>query len=297
MPVQLGCDVSRRTFLKANLLGAAVFVVGDALAGEGGGDLRLALLSDIHLPADRLPGSGGYDACRQLIQVTPDILAAKPDGLIVAGDLTRHEGTAADYEVVLELTKPLSDAMPVYLCLGNHDNRDNFRAAFKNLKGEAQPVQDKQVTVVEHRHVRILLLDSLFYVRQRGGLLGKVQREWLNAYLAGHADRPAVLMFHHTLGDGDNDLLDTELLFDLLAAHPRVKAVFHGHAHAWTRRERQGVSVIGLPTTAHIRDPKQPIGWVEAVFRKDGMDLTLRAFAGNREEDGKTYSHTWAPSA
>jgi hypothetical protein len=72
-----------------------------------------------------------------------------------------------------------------------------------------------------------------------------------------------------------------------------VKAVFHGHSHVWKRYERQGIPVVNLPTTAHIWTPDQPIGWVDASFRKDGMDLTLKAFSGNREEDGKVFSYTW----
>jgi 3',5'-cyclic AMP phosphodiesterase CpdA len=296
MPVQLMPEFNRRVFLKVTVLGAAVFVFGDALALEGDSGLHLALMSDVHIPADRLPGARGYDACQQLLRAVPDVLSAKPDGLIVTGDLARHEGEVADYEVFLELIEPIKDTMPVYLALGNHDNRDNFYAVVKNLQGSMQPVQDKHVSVIEHRQIRIVLLDSLFYVRQKGGLLGKVQREWLSAYLTGHVDRPVVLMLHHTLGDGDNDLLDTEYFFDLLAPHSHVKAIFHGHSHAWKRYERQGMPIINLPTTAHIRSPEQPIGWVDAVFRRDGMDLSLRAFGGNRNEDGKTFSYAWGIS-
>ena len=294
MPVQTMPEFGRRVFLKASALGAAVFVFGDAHAHEGDSGLHLALMSDVHIPADRLPGARGYDACEQLIRAVPDVLSAKPDGLIVTGDLARHEGEVADYEVFLELIKPIRETMPVYVALGNHDNRDNFYTAVKNLQGSVQPVEDKHVSVIENSQIRIVLLDSLLYVRQRGGLLGKAQREWLNAYLTAHADRPVVLMLHHTLGDGDNDLLDTEYFFDLLAPHLHVKAIFHGHSHAWRRYERQGISIINLPTTAHIRGPEQPIGWVDAVFRKGGMELTLRAFGGNRDEDGKTFSYEWS---
>jgi 3',5'-cyclic-AMP phosphodiesterase len=294
MPVQLMPEYSRRAFLKATVLGAAVFVAGDALARDGDSGLHLALMSDTHIPADRLPGARGYDACRQLSCAVPGVVASRPDGLIVTGDLARHEGEVADYEVFLELIEPIRDEMPAFLALGNHDNRDNFYTAVTELKGAVQPVDEKHVSVIEHKHLRIVLLDSLLYVRRRGGLLGKAQREWLSAYLAAHVDRPVVLMLHHTLGDGDNDLLDTEYFFGLLAPHPQVKAIFHGHSHEWRRYERQGIPIINLPTTAHIRSPEQPIGWVDAVFRKDGMDLTLRAFGGNRKEDGKTVAYTWA---
>jgi len=38
---------------------------------------------------------------------------------------------------------------------------------------------------------------------------------------------------------------------------------------------------------------QQPVGWVAASFRLDGVDLTLHAIGGNRKEDGKTTSIEW----
>lgn len=285
--------MSRRAFVTAHMMGAAAVVVGDAVALAAGSGLRLALMSDVHIPADRQPGARGYDAAKQLTEAVPGVLAAQPDGLVVAGDLARHVGEVEDYAVFLELIAPIREAMPVYLMLGNHDNRDNFYTAVQNLPQKVEAVASKHVSVLEHAAVRIVLLDSLLYTRQRGGHLGKEQRDWLGGYLATHTDRPVILMLHHTLGDGDNDLLDTENFFQLIGPHPQVKAIFHGHDHAWRRYERDGIPIISLPTTAHIRSPEEPIGWVEGVFSRGGMDLTLWTVGGNQANNGTTYSYTW----
>lgn len=294
MPAELLPALSRRNFLKVTATGAAVFAFGGAAGAEEAKPFHLALMSDTHIPANREAGARGYNALDHMRLAMPDVLAAKPEGLIVTGDVAQLTGEVPDYEVFLELIKPMSDVMPVYMALGNHDNRENFRAVVKELPGDVQPLEHKHVTVLEHDYVRIILLDSLLYVRQRGGHLSKAQREWLTAYLTEKTDRPVMLMLHHTLGDGDNDLLDTEFFFDQLAPFPHVKAIFHGHSHRWVLYERQGIKIINLPTTAHIWTTDQPIGWVDAVWRKDGMDLTLKAFAGNREEDGKVFSYNWS---
>jgi len=101
-------------------------------------------------------------------------------------------------------------------------------------------------------------------------------------------------VFHHTLGDGDNDLLDTDRLFALLAPHKHVRALMHGHSHRWQRYELSGIPVVNLPAMGHIWTPEQPLGWVEAEFRSSGMSLKLHAFSGNREEDGKSFDYTWS---
>lgn len=293
MPAAIMPTMDRRSFLCASALGVAALVIGsESRAGEE--ELHLAMLSDTHIPADRLPGARGYSGYEQLKSIVPSLIAAQPDGLVVAGDLAQLEGYREDYAVFFELLKPVTDVMPAHIALGNHDDRANFFAMAGELKGERPEIEDKHVTVIEHATVRLILLDSLMYVRKKGGFLGKAQREWLAAYLAAHTDRPVALLFHHTLGDGDNDLLDIERLFGLVEPHKHVKALFYGHSHRWELSERQGIRLINLPTSAHIWDQQQPIGWVETRFRKDGMQLTLHAINGNKAEDGKVFDMPWA---
>lgn len=292
MPATLMPPMDRRSFLRTGALGAIATLVAHPSRAEGD-SLHLAMLSDTHIPADKLPGARGYNAYEQLKSIVPDLIATKADGLVIAGDAAQLTGEREDYVALLEALQPVTEQMPTYIALGNHDDREKFFATVSALSGARQEVEGKHVTVIEHDVVRLILLDSLMYVRQRGGFLGKAQRYWLADYLAKHADRPVALMFHHTLGDGDNDLLDDIRLFQLLEPHKHVRAIFHGHSHRWNTYERQGIPIINLPTSAHIWTPDQPIGWVDAIFRPGGIHLTLHAFAGNTTDTGRTFDFEW----
>jgi 3',5'-cyclic AMP phosphodiesterase CpdA len=219
--------------------------------------------------------------------------AARPDGVLVCGDVARLQGREEDYRELKALLAPVAAVAPVYVGLGNHDDRTSFRRVFADTPGWPAPVERKHVTVVEHESARVVVLDSLLYVNQVAGLLGKAQREWLAAWLPTVADRPAVLFVHHPPTDEDGDLLDGDRLLEILRANRHVKALFHGHAHVWALGRRDGLHVVSLPALGYSFDDAQPVGWVDARFRGDGASLTLRAVAGNRAGDGKTTFLEW----
>jgi hypothetical protein len=76
-------------------------------------------------------------------------------------------------------------------------------------------------------------------------------------------------------------------------ANPHVKAIFHGHAHVWSVGRQGRLPIVGLPALGYSFDDAQPVGWVDARFRTDGVSLTLRAIAGNRADDGKETIVRW----
>ena len=73
-----------------------------------------------------------------------------------------------------------------------------------------------------------------------------------------------------------------------------MKAIFHGHSHSWSISERQGVKLINLPALGYNFWEGEPVGWVDARFRRYGVELTLHAIAGNRAQDGQTTSMIWS---
>jgi 3',5'-cyclic AMP phosphodiesterase CpdA len=287
---------TRRSFLTTTTLGAAGLTVAFtrlARAGAPSGELHLALLADTHVPGDRKNGHRGFNPWENFREAVPQVVAARPDGVVVCGDVARLEGRPEDYAELRALLEPVVGVAPVYVALGNHDDRDHFRAAFPEPPGALAPVKARHVTVVEHPAIRVVVLDSLLYVNQVAGLLGQAQRAWLEAALPGFADRPAVVFVHHPPTDADGDLLDGDRLLALCRANRHVKAVFHGHAHVWTIGSRDGLPIVGLPALGYNFDDAQPVGWVDARFGPDGAALTLRAVAGNRAEDGKTTRLRW----
>jgi 3',5'-cyclic AMP phosphodiesterase CpdA len=227
-------------------------------------------------------------------EVVPQVVAAKPEGVIINGDAARLDGQIRDYEVLQESLAPIGSEVPVYIGLGNHDDRNRFFKVFAKPPGIRASVSNKHVVVIEHSIVRVIVLDSLLYTDRVAGLLGKAQRTWLVDHLSQHADRPAVLFLHHTLGDGDGDLLDTDRLFDLLQPLRHVKAVFFGHSHRWSVAERPGLKLINLPAVGYNFSDTEPVGWVDAQFQAGGVQLTPHVIAGNRSADGRTVEVPWA---
>ena len=288
---------TRRSFLASTALGAAGLTAGFARlsrAAAPGGELRLALLSDTHVPGDRKSGFRGFDPGENLRAAASQVVAARPDGVVVCGDVARLEGRSEDYAEVRSLLEPVAAAAPVYFALGNHDDRDRFREAFPAPPGALAPLAARHVSVVEHPALRVIVLDSLLYVNRVAGLLGQAQRAWLESALPRFADRPAVLFVHHPPTDADGDLLDGDRLLALCRANRHVKAVFHGHAHVWATSRRDGLPIVSLPALGYGFDDAQPVGWVDARLGADGASLTLRALAGNRADDGKTTRLDWA---
>jgi Icc protein len=286
----------RRAFLKLAGAGGVAFLARSARAGEvsgaARGELHLALLSDTHVPADRVNGHRGMNPWENTRLAAAQVAAARPDGVVLCGDVARLEGRVEDYRELATLLEPVTAVAPVYVALGNHDDRDHFREVLKQ-PAVAAPVDGRHVSVIEHEAVRVLVLDSLLYVNQVAGLLGKAQRAWLAAYLPTIADRPAVVFIHHPPSDEDGDLLDGDRLLAILRANRHVKAIFHGHAHVWALGRRDGLHVVGLPAVGYSFSDAQPVGWVDARFRADSVSLTLRAVGGNRGEDGRTTRLEW----
>jgi predicted phosphodiesterase len=299
MPNVFFQPIDRHEFLKYTAT-AAGLVLASPMAKLFGGEadancLRLALLADTHIPADPAETYRNFAPLENLKQILPQVVESRPAGVIINGDAARLEGLTGDYEQLRDLLAPVAAEFPIYISLGNHDDRRNFRAAFPDdaIPAQRQSVRDKHVLILEYCFVRMIILDSLLYVNKVAGLLGKAQRTWLQEYLASCDDRPTVLFVHHTLGDGDGDLLDADRLFRLVLRHKQVKAIFYGHSHAYAVDRRRRLQLINIPATGYNFDDVEPVGWIDAVFHCDGVDLTLRTIGGNQEANGQTRHVRW----
>ena len=290
--------LGRRQFIRYSAQAlAACSLTGAARAAAGSPDsdksLHLALLSDLHVAADPKSENRKFNPWENLQRVVAEVRDIQPHAVFVNGDLARQTGEPGDYEAVRELLAPLAHQYPIHLAMGNHDNRENFSKVFTPRPDSAQKVPDKYVLVVEEPFLRIVVLDSLLYVNKVSGLLGKAQRDWLDRFLAKCDARPTIVLVHHTLGDGDGDLLDAEAFYRITQPYGKVKAIFYGHSHEYSYKEHQGIHLINLPAVGYNFSDKEPVGWVDAFFTATGAELTLKAFGGNRVQDGKTKSLRW----
>ncbi len=291
-------SMNRRTFIKTGLtaFGALATIVTGCSPGLRKSErkpARWALLADTHIPEDVNNNYRGFYPYQNLQKVVPDIISASPDGVVIAGDLARLTGQLGDYANLKKLLNPIAEKRPVFMALGNHDNRDNFVKVFDKASGEKQPVKGKHIIVVNKLPARLIILDSLFYVNKVPGLLGKAQRQWLENYLKECDDTPTILCFHHTLGDDDGDLLDVPRLFSIIKPIRKVKAILYGHSHAYGFSEFEGIHLINLPAVGYNFNDTEPVGWVEANLTAKGGDFTLHAIAGSMNKDGSVTRLTW----
>jgi len=289
---------SRRQFLRGTLAAAgAVAMLGprQILGGESetAGTARWAFLSDTHIPANPEDNYRGFYPYKNLETVVAQMSADLPEGLVITGDLARLEGLPGDYVNARKLLMPIIERRPVCVGLGNHDNRANFLEVFSEPGGKKQPVNGKHVVVVETGPVRLIVLDSLLYVNKVAGLLGRSQRTWLEQILRTGDAKPTILFFHHTLGDGDGDLLDVPRLFELIKPASQVKALVFGHSHVHDYSEFEGIHLINLPASGYNFNDAQPVGWVDARLTAEGGHFTLRAVGGNTQNDGRVRELRW----
>jgi len=290
-----GNRMNRRQLLKAGLAFAGVALLGSCRTRPepAATDASWAFLSDTNIPADPENNYRGFYPYRNLEEVLPQVASCKPEGLVITGDLARLTGQVGDYENLRKLLTPIIEERPIYLAMGNHDNRANFASVFEKPAGDRQAIKDKHVMVVNAGPVRFLILDSLMLTNETSGLLGKAQRTWLTNYLQSPDDTPTILFVHHTFGDGDGDLLDAPRLFDLIAPVKKVKAIIYGHSHEYGFSRFQHIHLINLPATAYTFGKGQPVGWVEARLTARGGEFALRAIAANTQIDGQTTNLRW----
>jgi hypothetical protein len=121
------------------------------------------------------------------------------------------------------------------------------------------------------------------------GLLGKSQRNWLTQYVAQHADKPTMLMVHHTLGDEDGELLDASFLKTLASQNKHVQAIFYGHSHVFEIKKLDHVHLVNLPAVGYNFRDDQPVGWMSAETKSDSMTLTMHAIAGDMSSNDKRF--------
>ncbi len=294
---QIFYQQNRRSFLKSSAQAAGLLTAyGMGLTSVlGAGNVEetiMALLSDTHVSEDAQNEYRGFFPFKNLQRVVPDVLAARPDAVLINGDVARLTGEKGDYQQAKGLLTPLASQKPIYMTLGNHDHRENILEVFSKPK-EMQDLKGKYVHVIEQPATRFVLLDSLMFTNKTPGLLGQSQRSWLGEYLKQSDKKPMVLFVHHTLADTDSSLLDTDKLFEIVKPHRQVKAIFYGHSHEYKYDTLDGIHLVNQPAVGYNFSDQEPVGWLIGKFRKEGADLTLQAFAGNRQGDGKTKSLTW----
>jgi 3',5'-cyclic-AMP phosphodiesterase len=292
--------LSRRDFVKGSLAAVGMTVITSGCSNPDSQIIskeqlsaRWALLSDLHISEDITDNYRGFSPYKNLETIVPQVVSQAPAAVAITGDLARLTGQIGDYQNLKKLLTPLSEKTPVFISLGNHDNRENFLQVFDVLPGKRQSVANKYVVVAETPPVRVIMLDSLLYEGKVPGFLGKAQRQWLADYLSSDDNTPTILCFHHMPADGKINLMDLPWLYEIIVPISKVKAIIYGHSHAYGFSEHEGIHQINLPATGYNFNDQDPVGWVEAQWTAKGGNFILHATAGNRDKDGTVTKLTW----
>ena len=285
--------LSRRQLLTMGLAAAGGVVTlqpRQALSETHTDTTRLAFLSDTHVHASPKHRFRGFYTYQNLQRTVDQIGARMPEGMVITGDIARSKGDPDAYENVKAILAPIARERPIHLAVGNHDDRADFLRAFTGTSDTGTAIKDKYITTAMAGPIRMVLLDTLLYVNMFPGMLGKLQRIWLETYLRMSDNTPTILFFHHT---PRADLLDMRRLFEIISPARKVKALVFGHSHKYEFSELDGIHLINLPAVGYNFTGSQPVGWVEARLSSHAGEFILHAIGGNKRQHGAVRFLRW----
>jgi predicted phosphodiesterase len=322
MPLTLP-PISRRRFLTTSVAGVAAIVLGPrwstaAAAGQRDPD-RIALLSDIHCPANPKSSERGVNMTQHFQQAIAQVLELeksdrRPAAAIVSGDCAYHTGDVEDYQALLGVIAPLAEAgLPIHMAMGNHDERQHFAQTVPYQKLGANAAQramdSRHLLLLRSPRVDWVLLDSCDKVNASPGLLGPEQLDRLKGLLDApeRSNKPVIVVVHHepisaprpATGPASTQpvkkpsLVDARGLLDLLLPRKQVKAVVYGHTHVWSVQQLDGLHMVNLPAVAYVFDAAQPSAWVDCRLADEGMRLELHCLKANHPKQGEAADLRW----
>ncbi|MGD2081573.1 MAG: 3',5'-cyclic-AMP phosphodiesterase [Chromatiales bacterium] len=210
------------------------------------GSIGVLQITDTHLYADPeqcLLGLNTLDAFTAVLrQVDEDL--GKVDLILATGDLV-HDATADGYARAREHLGRLG--RPVYCLPGNHDSP---ACMAKALDGGSVRVVPSAV----HGPWLFVLLDSTL-AGSEGGHLAQAQLDLLDGTLAGHPHSHALVCLHHQPVPVGSAWMDTmavdnaDAFFAIIDRHPGVRGILWGHVHQTFESRRNGVRLLGSPST------------------------------------------------
>lgn len=242
-------------------------------------------LSDLHVRPSGKPAYRVVEASHLAERALRAAAAfrPRPDAVILTGDLTDN-GLVSEYTELRHMLRRHLAGLRVFVIPGNHDRRENFRAALAEFPGvTADP--DFVQYVVEDLPVRLIMLDSV--VPGAGhGLLCAQRLAWLDARLAEAPARPTFIALHHPpmlcglpLFDSIN-LHNMAELGAVLARHPQVERILCGHHHRSMTGRLGNAIISAAPSVAHHGAFELDDDRGRFTFEPPGYHVHLQTAAG-----------------
>lgn len=197
--------------------------------------MLIAQVSDTHIVPGGERLGGRLDSRERLERIVDAVLEldTRPDCVLLTGDLT-DRGTTQAYGILRTTLERLQ--LPIYAIPGNHDDREQMRAAFCDQDWMPKADGTRLNYEVDLGGFVLIALDSLV-PREPHGHLGAEQLDWLAQRLAALRARRVLLMVHHPPVNGGiavmdaMKLRDARALGDLVRLHPNIERVLCGHMH------------------------------------------------------------------
>lgn len=240
---------------------------------------KWAWLADTHICGDADAERDGWRPARQLGRIACQISAARPQGLLINGDIAWTAGTVEDYRLFQTLMRPAAD-LPMVLGVGNHDRRDHMLAV---LAGRPVAEPSWIAAVVKQPPNQFVVLDSQINPEWVGGEIGAEQLEWLRAEVANSPQLRTILFVHHPGRSISEGCRDFDALTRLARDFASIEAIVTGHDHTFSLSRSGRIHLIGLPSSAFPFCDGADCGWVEAVLRADGLRLTFHGSSSSSE--------------
>ena len=214
--------------------------------------MLIAQLSDPHIRAEGELYQGVVDSNRMFAEALAHVhaLDRRPDLLVLTGDLV-DEGRTDEYRMARRLLS--ASRIPFLVMPGNHDHRENFRAAFGGDHAYLPKAGPLHWCVDDHA-VRIIGLDSCV-VGKHHGHIDAEGLAWLARTLARDTVKPTVLMLHHPPFMSGIPYMDAyrcmeaQPLEDVVRSAPNVELVLCGHVHRTMLRRWGGTVICSCPSS------------------------------------------------
>jgi len=212
--------------------------------------MLIAQITDIHIGFDKASAEEHNLLRLRGTIATLCASADRPDLLLLTGDLT-EDGAAEDYARLVAELAPCP--FPVWPLVGNHDRRDELRAAFPQVP----PAPDGFVHyVLDEGPLRVIVLDTLEPGRHGGSFCAE-RAAWLSGRLAEAPARPTLVALHHPPFASGIPWMDTvpgepwvARLAACLAGQDQVVGLVCGHVHRTILSRWAGLPTLVCPSTA-----------------------------------------------
>lgn len=214
--------------------------------------MLIAQLSDFHItvPGTLYQGVIPTTEMARAAVAQLNALYPQPEIVLFTGDLVEC-GTPEAYAEALRVLDEIN--APVLVQPGNHDNRENFRAALSGYKylPKAGPLH----YCIDDFDVRFVGLDSTVPGKHHGEI-DERSLAWLDSTLRKEKEKPTIILtHHHPMSSGipfldECDNRDGLALAEILTEQDNIVRVVFGHVHRFMAADYAGTIAISCPSTA-----------------------------------------------